>query len=225
QVLPRQARGRGHGRNPLDERGVPSLRCGYLPLHRLCRPVGARARLRAADAGERAQAFLASLHLRLPAPGRGQGPRMVAPAGFRQARGRARGPHFHPRPRQGEGGRTGRRGRVFLLCPGGRAMSETGTRDAIARAFAAFNASDLDGLTSCFTEDVAHDMPGGGREIGRDRLRWRLAEMARHFRAEAADIAIMTAPGGFRAAAEFTLRGTYLATLEGFPAARGQAFR
>lgn len=104
-------------------------------------------------------------------------------------------------------------------------MSETGTRDAIARAFAAFNASDLDGLTSCFTEDVAHDMPGGGREIGRDRLRWRLAEMARHFRAEAADIAIMTAPGGFRAAAEFTLRGTYLATLEGFPAARGQAFR
>ena len=35
----------------------------------------------------------------------------------------------------------------------------------------------------------------------------------------------LVAAGGFRAAAEFTLIGTYLATLPGFPPARGQPFR
>ena len=104
-------------------------------------------------------------------------------------------------------------------------MSESDTRKLIERGLAAFNAGDHDGLIACLSEDVAVDLIGEEREIGRDKARWRLAALARHFRAEIADIAIMTAPGGLRAAAEFTVRGTYLAALEGFAPASGQAFR
>ncbi|WEX11282.1 nuclear transport factor 2 family protein [Chelativorans sp. AA-79] len=104
-------------------------------------------------------------------------------------------------------------------------MSESETRDVTMRAFTAFNAGDMEGTIACLSEDVAVDVPGQAREIGREKARWRLAALARHFRAEAADIAVMTAPGGFRAAAEFTLSGTYLAALPGFPPASGQSFR
>jgi len=104
-------------------------------------------------------------------------------------------------------------------------MSESDTRNLIERGLAAFNAGDHEGLSASLSEDVAVDVPGEGREIGREKARWRLAALARHFRAEVTDIAVMTAPGGLRAASEFTLRGTYLAALEGFAPANGQAFR
>jgi steroid delta-isomerase-like uncharacterized protein len=48
--------------------------------------------------------------------------------------------------------------------------------------------------------------------------------MARHYREELSDITIRVAPGGARAAAEFTVRGTYLATAEGLPEANGQRY-
>jgi len=104
-------------------------------------------------------------------------------------------------------------------------MSATETEAVIARAFASFNAGDVEGIMACLGDDVAVDIPGAAREIGSDKARWRLANLSRFVRAEATDIAIMTAAGGFRAAAEFTLIGTYLATLPGFPEARGQSFR
>lgn len=104
-------------------------------------------------------------------------------------------------------------------------MNENDTRALVERFLAAFNASNYEGMLACLSEDVAHDAPGTDREIGREKFRWRLAEMARHFEARLDDIAIMTAPGGLRAAAEFTLRGTYNSTMEGWPEARGQAFQ
>lgn len=101
-------------------------------------------------------------------------------------------------------------------------MSEEKARDLVTQALAAFNASDHEALLACLSEDVACDVPQLGREIGCDKFRWRLAALARHFRTQATDIAVMSAPGGVRAAAEFTLRGTYQATIEGWPAANGQ---
>ena len=95
----------------------------------------------------------------------------------------------------------------------------------IERAFSAFNAGDHTGIIACLAEDAALDTPGIGREIGREKIRWRLAALARHFRIQASDIAIMTGPGGLRAAAEFTIAGTYHQTLDTFPAARGQTLR
>ncbi|WP_011581406.1 MULTISPECIES: nuclear transport factor 2 family protein [Chelativorans] len=104
-------------------------------------------------------------------------------------------------------------------------MSATETGALIARALASFNARDVEAMMACLSEDVAVDIPSAAREIGADKARWQLANLFRFLQAEAKDIAIMTAAGGFRAAAEFTLIGTYLATLPGFPPARGQPFR
>ena len=103
-------------------------------------------------------------------------------------------------------------------------MSADETRTLIEAYYAAFNAADWDAMLALLDEDVAHDINQGGREIGREKFRWFLAQMARHYREELSDIAIMVDEGGSRAAAEFTVRGTYLSTAEGLPAANGQSY-
>lgn len=103
-------------------------------------------------------------------------------------------------------------------------MSESEARGLIERYLAAFNASDHEAMLSLVSEDVAFDDEWGERLIGKEKLRWSLGLAARHFREELSDIAVMTAPGGGRAAAEFTLRGTYLATADKLPEARGQRY-
>ena len=62
------------------------------------------------------------------------------------------------------------------------------------------------------------------RQIGKKKFRWFNAELARHYDERLADIAIMVAPGGVRAAAEFTVHGSYKATAEGLPPANGQSY-
>jgi len=103
-------------------------------------------------------------------------------------------------------------------------MTETETRALIERYLAAFNAGDSDGMLECLHEDVAHDINQGGREIGKEKFRWFNAEMTRHYDEWLADIVIMVADGGVRAAAEFTVHGTYKATAEGLPPANGQSY-
>lgn len=103
-------------------------------------------------------------------------------------------------------------------------MSEDETRDLIGRYLAAFNASDSEAMLACLHDDVAHDINQGGREIGKEKFRWFNAEMARHYDEELSDIVILTGQGGSRAAAEFTVRGTYRATAGGLPEARGQGY-
>ena len=103
-------------------------------------------------------------------------------------------------------------------------MSADETRTLIEAYYAAFNAADWDAMLALLDEDVAHDINQGGREIGREKFRWFLAQMARHYREELSDIAIMVDEGGSRAAAEFTVRGTYLSTAEGLPVANGQGY-
>lgn len=103
-------------------------------------------------------------------------------------------------------------------------MSEADTRALIGRYLDAFNASDWDAMIACLHEDVVHDINQAGREIGREKFRWFTAEMARHYDENLADIVIMVAEGGVRAAAEFTVHGTYQADVEGLPAASGQSY-
>ncbi|MCC0030459.1 MAG: nuclear transport factor 2 family protein [Brucellaceae bacterium] len=103
-------------------------------------------------------------------------------------------------------------------------MSADETRTLIEAYYAAFNAADWDAMLALLDEDVAHDINQGEREVGREKFRWFLAQMARHYREQLSDIAIMVDAGGGRAAAEFTVRGTYLATAEGLPAANGQSY-
>ncbi len=103
-------------------------------------------------------------------------------------------------------------------------MSETETRDLVGRFVAAFNAGDHEAMLALLSEDVAHDLPKGTREIGRERFRWFLGLSGRHFRETWADVAVMVGDGGVRAAAEFTRRGTYQTTADGLPPASGQRY-
>lgn len=103
-------------------------------------------------------------------------------------------------------------------------MSDASVKALIERYFAAFNASDHDRMLACVADEVVHDTNAHGREIGKDKFRWYLGMRAGHFREEVTDLAIMIGEGGGRAAAEFTLRATYLSTRQGFPEANGQSY-
>ncbi|WP_295806040.1 nuclear transport factor 2 family protein [uncultured Nitratireductor sp.] len=103
-------------------------------------------------------------------------------------------------------------------------MPEEKTRRLVQSYLDALNANDHDAALALVSEDVAHDPFDGEREIGREKLRWRLGLEARHFDERFADIAVMSASGGVRAAAEFTVRGTYRKSADGLPEANGQSY-
>ena len=94
----------------------------------------------------------------------------------------------------------------------------------IAAYYAAFNAGDAASMLALLTDDVAHDINQGAREVGRDRFAAFLDHMNRCYRERLEDIVIMTTPDGTRGAAEFTVHGEYLVTDAGLPEARGQHY-
>lgn len=94
----------------------------------------------------------------------------------------------------------------------------------LARYYAAFNAGDSEGMLACLTDDVAHDINQGERQVGKDVFRAFNAHMARCYRERLDDIVLMASADGARAAAEFVVHGKYLATDEGLPPATGQRY-
>jgi steroid delta-isomerase-like uncharacterized protein len=98
------------------------------------------------------------------------------------------------------------------------------TAALIERYYTAFNAGDSDAMLACLTEDVAHDINQGGRQSGKAAFRDFLAHMDRCYRERLAEIVVMTAPDGTRAAAEFVVHGAYLSSDEGLPPATGQTY-
>lgn len=98
------------------------------------------------------------------------------------------------------------------------------TETLIRSYYAAFNAGDVEGMLALLAEDVAHDINQGARETGIAAFRAFMARMNAHYREELKDIVVMVGEGGTRAAAEFTVHGTYLATDAGLPEARGQTY-
>lgn len=98
------------------------------------------------------------------------------------------------------------------------------TTQLINAYLAAFNAGDVGSLLDLLDDDVVHDINQGDREIGREKFRWFLGQLHLHYRETLADIVIMVSDDGNRAAAEFTIHGTYLATSEGLPVANGQTY-
>lgn len=95
----------------------------------------------------------------------------------------------------------------------------------LERYYAAFNAQDWDTFLSLLADDVAHDVNQGGREVGRDAFAAFMARMNTSYREELSDIVLCASPDGSRAAAEYVVNGTYLATDEGLPEATGQTYR
>ena len=100
------------------------------------------------------------------------------------------------------------------------------TAEQIIRAYyAAFDAQDRAGFLALLTEDVAHDINQGAREVGRAAFAAFLDRMDECYRERITDLVVLTEASGTRAAAEFVVEGIYLRTDPGFPEARGQAYR
>ncbi len=89
----------------------------------------------------------------------------------------------------------------------------------------AFNRGDREAMLSLLTDDVAHDINQGGREVGKEAFKRFLGHMDRCYRERLTDIVVMTSADGAHAAAEFVVHGTYLTTDAELPPARGQAYR
>jgi steroid delta-isomerase-like uncharacterized protein len=90
--------------------------------------------------------------------------------------------------------------------------------------YATFNSGDREALLRLLADDVAHEVNEGPVESGKDAFRAFLARMDRSYRETVEDLVVLTGPDN-RAAAEFFIRGEYLATDDGLPPARGQTYR
>ncbi len=89
----------------------------------------------------------------------------------------------------------------------------------------AFNRGDRAAMLALLTEDVAHDINQGPRQLGKAAFAAFLQHMDRCYRERLTDIVVMADEAGTRAAAEFVVEGEYLATDEGLPVASGQHYR
>ena len=91
--------------------------------------------------------------------------------------------------------------------------------------FAAFNAGDTEGMLACLADDVAHHVNEGQVRRGKVLFAEFCAHMSRCYQEELTDMVVFEAEGGTRAAAEYIVNGTYLATDSGLPEANGQSYR
>jgi steroid delta-isomerase-like uncharacterized protein len=90
--------------------------------------------------------------------------------------------------------------------------------------YAAFNSGDREALLDMLTEDVIHEINEGATETGKEAFRIFLQRMDRCYKESVEDLVVFTASDPSRAAAEFFIRGEYLATDEGLPEAKGQTY-
>jgi steroid delta-isomerase-like uncharacterized protein len=95
----------------------------------------------------------------------------------------------------------------------------------VRRYFDAFNRGDIDGMLAELTDDVAHHVNEGMVREGKALFAAFCAHMSRCYREELTEMVVFATPDGSRAAAEYVVNGTYLATDAGLPAARGQTYR
>ena len=74
------------------------------------------------------------------------------------------------------------------------------------------------------TDDVAHDLNQGAREVGRAAFAAFLGRMNASYREQLRDIVVLVTQDGDRAAAEYVVHGEYHHTDEGLPPANGQTY-
>jgi len=99
------------------------------------------------------------------------------------------------------------------------------TVDLLTAYYDHFNVGQTDEMLALMAEDVIHDINQGGCEIGVEAFREFFARMNRCYRETLSDRQLFVSDDGTRAAAEFVVHGTYLATDEGLPPAQGQTYQ
>lgn len=98
-------------------------------------------------------------------------------------------------------------------------------KNLVQSYFDAFNAKDTDAMLACLSEDVAHHVNEGEIRRGRDQFAAFCAHMTRCYDEHLSDMVIFVDETGTRAAAEYIVNGTYLATDGDLPEARGQSYK
>lgn len=98
------------------------------------------------------------------------------------------------------------------------------TKALIAAYYDAFNAGRTDEMLACLHDEVEHHVNEGGIRRGKAAFAEFNAHMTRSYKERLTDIVIFANEAGDRAAAEFVVNGTYLATDEGLPEANGQTY-
>jgi steroid delta-isomerase-like uncharacterized protein len=94
----------------------------------------------------------------------------------------------------------------------------------IERYYAAFNRGDWNAMLACLADDVVHDLNQGPREKNKDAFRAFLGRMDKSYSEQLRDIVVLSNAAGSRAGAEYVVHGTYKASDEGLPPARGQKY-
>ncbi|SDF28623.1 conserved hypothetical protein, steroid delta-isomerase-related [Salipiger thiooxidans] len=97
--------------------------------------------------------------------------------------------------------------------------------DTIRSYFNAFNAKDTEAMLACLDAEVAHHVNEGQVRSGKIKFAEFCAHMTHCYDENLTDMVIFEAEGGTRAAAEYIVNGTYLATDAGLPEAHGQTYR
>jgi len=96
--------------------------------------------------------------------------------------------------------------------------------DLLRNYYATFNAGDREAFLALLANEVRHDINQGGVEVGKVAFRAFLQRMDRSYREQVEDLIVFADETGTRGAAEFFIRGEYLATDEGLPPATGQKY-
>lgn len=100
----------------------------------------------------------------------------------------------------------------------------SGMASLIHDYYAAFNSGDREALLAMLADDVVHEINEGSAETGKHAFRSFLGRMDRCYRETVEDLMVFAGREPNRAAAEFFIRGEYLATDDGLPEATGQKY-
>ena len=98
------------------------------------------------------------------------------------------------------------------------------SKDLIAQYYAAFNKQDMKTFFDLLTDDVAHDINQGKREVGKEAFKKFMEHMNHCYQEKIVDLVIFTEESGKQAAAEFVVEGCYIKTDQGLPEAKNQRY-
>jgi steroid delta-isomerase-like uncharacterized protein len=95
----------------------------------------------------------------------------------------------------------------------------------LEKYYDAFNRADMTTFADLLDEHIIHDINQGLRETGKQTFMQFMDRMNAHYKEEIVDLVTMMSTDNTRAAAEFTVVGTYLKTDIGLPEASGQVYK
>lgn len=101
---------------------------------------------------------------------------------------------------------------------------QANVKNLIEQYYDAFNHQDIKLFLNLLDENVVHDINHAHQELGKEKFEIFWERMNRCYKEKAKDLVIMVNDEGTRAAAEFVIEGSYVATDSPLPEAKGQPY-